>query len=529
MKGGLQSLVLLVLAGFFLWQAGRMHGTLLEQRAAMDPGEISALESMPPMVAFTSVALGGFRGIIADMLWMRSTKMQEEGRYFELVQLANWITTLEPRFTPVWAFHAWNLAYNISVLFNDPADRWRWVRHGMELLRDKALVYNPGDAGLYNELSWIFQHKMGEDLDQAHRYYKTEWAHEMGRLFDGRSPDYAALAAAARTHAELLQRPGVAELVRLLEERGYPAADPALLDRAGQDEALAALLRDHAGGSDLSWYLRRKRMVEDYRLNPEAMAEVEAKYGPVDWRMPQAHALYWAYQGLPHAEGFDEVRLRRAIFQSQAIAFRKGSAFVDVDGNVVPSPTPDLIPYVDASFAEAIEAEPRMSKSYGEAHQNFLREAIALLYAYRRTADARALFEKLREQYPSEETEVGFERYVTDNLAGRMDNLTARTARVLIEGFLGQSYRWQALGDEDRAKGYFDLAALYYREFMRSLRPGEHSDRLGLPPFRDVVRMTLERMPEEDLGPLAKARLQQLREEKAREVQGAGEEETAGE
>lgn len=517
----MHSLVLVALAGVLLWQAGRMHGRLLAQRGAMSPGEISALESMPPIVAFTSVALGGFRGFIADMLWLRSTKMQEEGRYFELVQLANWITTLEPRLTPVWSFHAWNLAYNISVLFNDHADRWRWVRHGIELLRDKAIVYNPGDAGLYGELAWTYLHKVGEKLDQAHRFYKTSWAHEMAALFEGRGPDYEAMAAAAKTEAELMERPAAAELVGLLEELGHDPFSPVLLAEAGHDEELAGLIKDHAGAEDLVRFLRRKLMVETYKLEPATMAEIEEEYGPVDWRMPQAHALYWSYLGLPHAEGFDAVRLKRSIFQAHAIAFREGSAFVDIDGNVIPSPTPELIPYVEKAFEKAIEEEPDMERSYTEAYVNFMREAISVLYSYHRIEDARALFEKLTDVSPSPETAKGFEAFVQENIRSRMEQSSARTALSLIEGFVSQSYTWQALGDEERAAGYFQLAALYYQQFMVSLRPGEHTDRLGLPPFKDVVRLTLERMPDDHLGPLARTRLQQLREE------GAGEEEPA--
>ncbi len=49
------------------------------------------------------------------MLWMRAIHLQEEARVLELVQLSDWITALEPQFTTVWAFHAWNMAYNVSI------------------------------------------------------------------------------------------------------------------------------------------------------------------------------------------------------------------------------------------------------------------------------------------------------------------------------------------------------------------------------------------------------------------------------
>ncbi len=100
-----------------------------------------------------------------------------------MVQLADWITKLEPHFTQVWLVQAWNMAYNISVKFKDPSDRWRWVQRGLELLRDEGLQYNPHDVLIHRELAWFFQHKMGANLDDAHVYYKQAWANEMADVF----------------------------------------------------------------------------------------------------------------------------------------------------------------------------------------------------------------------------------------------------------------------------------------------------------------------------------------------------------
>jgi hypothetical protein len=112
------------------------------------------VENAPPVVAFTTLALGSFRGIVADMLWLRLQRKQEEGSYFEMVQLASWITKLQPRFTGATAYLAWNMAYNISVTFNSPEDRWRWVQRGIELIRDEALLYNPSDPTFTTNGSW---------------------------------------------------------------------------------------------------------------------------------------------------------------------------------------------------------------------------------------------------------------------------------------------------------------------------------------------------------------------------------------
>jgi len=145
----------------------------------------------PPVLVFTTVALGGFRGLIANALWVRASDLQEQDKYFEKVQLADWITKLQPHFTTVWVHQAWDMAYNISIKFSDPRDRWQWVQRGIELLRDEALKYNPDEPLIYRELGWIFQHKIGQDLDDAHKYFKSEWAREMDEVLHG--TDYQAL------------------------------------------------------------------------------------------------------------------------------------------------------------------------------------------------------------------------------------------------------------------------------------------------------------------------------------------------
>ena len=102
--------------------------------------------------------MGAFRGLIVDILWMRADTLKQEGKFFDAKQLAEWITTLQPRFAQVWDFHAWNMAYNISVAIpnTQPEERWRWVKNGYELLRDRAIELNPKSILLYRSLSWIF-------------------------------------------------------------------------------------------------------------------------------------------------------------------------------------------------------------------------------------------------------------------------------------------------------------------------------------------------------------------------------------
>ncbi len=137
----------------------------------------AAEETVAPSPAAEMIVagLGGFRGIAAEVVWFRADRLQDEGRYAELAQLATWLTFLEPHTPEVWAFTAWNLAYNVSVMMPTHADRWRWVEAGLKLLRDDGLRLNPGDPVLYKELAWMFLLKLGGTLDEAGDYYRQEW------------------------------------------------------------------------------------------------------------------------------------------------------------------------------------------------------------------------------------------------------------------------------------------------------------------------------------------------------------------
>jgi hypothetical protein len=132
--------------------------------------------SRPDFSGSAIALMGGFRSLAAEVVWFRADRLQEEGRFVELAQLASTLTFLEPHTSEVWSFAAWNLAYNISVMMPTYEDRWHWVESGLKLLRDEGLKMNPHDAELYRELAWMFQIKLGSDIDSAAAVYRKKWA-----------------------------------------------------------------------------------------------------------------------------------------------------------------------------------------------------------------------------------------------------------------------------------------------------------------------------------------------------------------
>jgi hypothetical protein len=185
MKGKDTLIIAIALFGLvaLLTGAAFMMPAINEERVALQlTANEQLMKNLPPQIAVTQAALGSFRGLAVDVLWARAEKMKQEGQFWEANQLAEMVTKLQPRFAQVWAFHAWNMAYNISVATHTPAERWKWVNDGVNLLRDQGIPLNPNSVLLYKELSWIFLHKIGMFSDDMHWFYKLQLAMRWQRI-----------------------------------------------------------------------------------------------------------------------------------------------------------------------------------------------------------------------------------------------------------------------------------------------------------------------------------------------------------
>ncbi|MCH7812790.1 MAG: hypothetical protein IID40_02095 [Planctomycetes bacterium] len=299
-----------------------------ERQMVIDPDDVKGLPPLETLLAKT----GTFRALAIDIAFIRLERLKEEGKLYELMQLASWICRLAPRFASVWQYHAWNQAYNISVTCYTPEERWHWVNNGIKLLRDEGIVYNPKSIGLYKDLAWIYWHKIGDFLDDHHWSYKRELAVEMERIL-GPPPvlqTEEAVVDAFRLIAEaegklkgLLENDQpVIELAAELAALGLEP-DLTLLDFVARnlrddlsverylksvpsDEAptphdrTVALLSDPARSAPREALLAAVRadvLEHKYHMNLEFMLSLMEHYGPLDWRSPYTHCLYWASWG----------------------------------------------------------------------------------------------------------------------------------------------------------------------------------------------------------------------------------------
>ena len=234
-RNGLYKAIALASILLLLFLSSRKQLELDQMRNDMGINDTEDIKDKSPSVVFTTVALGSFRGFIANLLFLRSQRMQDERRYYEVHQLAKWIRNLQPKFTGAISFMAWNMSYNISVTFDTPQERWVWVRKGLDMYLD-ALKNHSGDPKLYWEFGWLFQHKMGMNLDDANRYYKQQWALLMVKLLSS-DPDLEKFSTVTRNPGILhgkLSRLGFHEFQKLLDALKMPYMD--LVNHVVNDE-----------------------------------------------------------------------------------------------------------------------------------------------------------------------------------------------------------------------------------------------------------------------------------------------------
>ncbi len=141
--------------------AGRseFQGHLATLRSKYDLGETS-LGNVDPASSTMSLVLFGFRGIAASVLWNQADKQKSMKNWHELEGTVESIVLLQPHFRNVWAFQAWNLAFNVSAEFDDVKDRFYWVKRGAKFL-ERGINRNRDVPDLYHDMGDFIGRKVG--------------------------------------------------------------------------------------------------------------------------------------------------------------------------------------------------------------------------------------------------------------------------------------------------------------------------------------------------------------------------------
>ncbi len=525
--------VCVILAAGLLVAAGMQLDFINTQRQEMKLISSEPLKNTPPSLAFATVAMGAFRGLVVDVLWLRADKLKQQGQFFDAKQLAEWITVLQPRFASVWEFQAWNMAYNISAAIpaNQPEQRWRWVKNGYELLRDEGIPLNPKSILLYHELGRIFQHKIGSVSDDDHEYYKLQLAMAMEPLIMPSDEEhFKVLAAAPVAWQDIIKDADVAAFVNALKSADKAFADDAkfvgnylsLRQNPARfaPQAFQAIegFRNTEALKKFDIFAKAYQLRNVWKLDPVLMQELNETYGPsdfgdpnrhlpLDWRHPDTHAIYWAVKGLRVAGkgefSADESNTDRMVNHSLQNLFHYGKIFIYNSPAESPKDSPE--PQIPAARRQEIYLRPdlRMFDSYNIAtiaviekyeklreatyesmqigHRNMLTNAVLAFYQVGHVNQAQRIYDQLRQLYPRDEFKQPLVIFLKSRLRDELQKMSITDVQEMIQMLLQEGYFRYAMRDDDEAYGREKMAKEVYEAYQSMY---SDQDRINLPDLK---------------------------------------------
>ena len=220
------------------------------------------------------------------------------------------------------------------------------------------------------------------------------------------------------------------------------------------------------------------------------MLRLTRRYGPIDWRLPDAMALYWSTAG-QEVLGLDveqAANTSRIAFHALAGLYQRGRLRLERGPDGV-----QWIPAPNFAFIEPVlQVHEDISRRYKGTDQekptydgylNFLRQVIIQLYTYNDVRGSARYWKLLTEKGPEKGDLADF---IASRLAESIANPTADGFRNLIQGELKSSLLSLSLGEEDRAAGHQLRAAALYDKYHR-----DHSKRLTMPPMAELWQSAL--------------------------------------
>lgn len=133
---------------------------LNEEKRRKDLGEAAMGQVDTGSFMLKLALLGGARGIAANVLWTRAEELKREQDWDRMKATVDLITKLQPHFLSVWTFQGWNLAYNVSVEWDAPDDKYDWIKKGIQFLQE-GVKKNQKSPDLVWDTAWTYYHKLG--------------------------------------------------------------------------------------------------------------------------------------------------------------------------------------------------------------------------------------------------------------------------------------------------------------------------------------------------------------------------------
>ena len=175
--------------------------------------------------------------------------------------------------------------------------------------------------------------------------------------------------------------------------------------------------------------------------------------------------------------------------------------------NFILVPNLELVDAVRESFLLA-EKRNDYAHSFKSALDNFMIDAIVILYSYGREKKAREYFNIMRkERLAYDKRFLNFEKFIVTQWEEDMKDGSYKQAHDLISGLIYTAAIYVAYDDHSAGEAHLKLAQMAYERYGKSFKD---VDRMKLPPFgqmkREIVLMVMNQFPK--LAPRLQAVIQ---------------------
>ncbi len=153
--------------------------SLTARRATLVQEPESALKSL--VINFPRLTLGGFRGLVATVLWIQAEEDKDAHKWQSLETKYDIIGAIEPYFVTIYVFHSWNQAYNLSAQWHEDDSKYKWILDGIAYLY-KGEQYNPDNPDLILEEGHLYFLKLGSAFERI--FFRAHWRADQARLHD---------------------------------------------------------------------------------------------------------------------------------------------------------------------------------------------------------------------------------------------------------------------------------------------------------------------------------------------------------
>ncbi|MDG2291545.1 MAG: hypothetical protein P8L37_02720, partial [Phycisphaerales bacterium] len=181
-------------------------------------------------------------------------------------------------------------------------------------------------------------------------------------------------------------------------------------------------------------------LLDEFNMDPKLMYEFTRDLGPIDWRHPQAHALYWARRGTLMAEHrmrpgdiYNLINNDRLQVQALQGLARSGRIHFDPFAQSIPGrfPEPRFIETIDGMFDDLYTKYYDARGAGGETFivfiKNFLSSSIREWYRQGEIEKAQALMDRLDDLFgrggypPNNQYNMPLDIFVANETRGEYD------------------------------------------------------------------------------------------------------------